>query len=65
MANAIVGSGIILSIASLLGVPSNRAGVYPLRVRPWQNAATLFASPQMCLNGVPSIVMELQFTLCS
>jgi len=51
MANAIVGSGIILSIASLLGVPVESRQVSTSQSSAVAKClATLFASPQMCLT---------------
>jgi len=60
MANSIVGSGIILLLASLMGVPIGiAAGVYLAefgRGRPFATAVRFTAD---VLNGVPSIVMGI------
>ena len=60
MANAIVGSGVILGLASLLGIPVGiGAGVYLAEYArgTWLGAAVRFTAD--VLNGVPSIVMGL------
>jgi phosphate transport system permease protein len=60
MANSIVGSGIVLALASLLGIPVGiAAGVYLAEFgqnRPIANAIRFTAD---VLNGVPSIVMGI------
>lgn len=60
MANAIVGSGIILALSSLLGIPVGiAAGVYLAEYgggRPLASAVRFTAD---VLNGVPSIVMGI------
>jgi phosphate transport system permease protein len=56
MANAIVGSGVILGLASLLGIPVGiGAGVYLAEYA--RGAAVRFTAD--VLNGVPSIVMGI------
>ena len=60
MANAIVGSGVILGLASLIGIPVGiGAGVYLAEYArgTWLGAAVRFTAD--VLNGVPSIVMGL------
>ena len=60
MANAIAGSGVILGLASLLGIPIGiGAGVYLAEYArgTWLGAAVRFTAD--VLNGVPSIVMGL------
>jgi phosphate transport system permease protein len=60
MANAIAGSGVILGLASLLGIPVGiGAGVYLAEYArgTWLGAAVRFTAD--VLNGVPSIVMGL------
>ena len=60
MANAIVGSGVILGLASLMGIPLGiGAGVYLAEYArgTWLGAAVRFTAD--VLNGVPSIVMGI------
>jgi phosphate transport system permease protein len=60
MANAIAGSGVILGLASLLGIPLGiGAGVYLAEYArgTWFGAAVRFTAD--VLNGVPSIVMGI------
>jgi phosphate transport system permease protein len=60
MANAIVGSGVILGLASLLGIPFGiGAGVYLAEYArgTWLGAGVRFTAD--VLNGVPSIVMGI------
>jgi len=60
MANAIAGSGVILGLASLMGIPIGiGAGVYLAEYArgTWLGAAVRFTAD--VLNGVPSIVMGL------
>ncbi len=60
MANAIVGSGIILALASLIGIPVGiAAGVYLAEFGrgKWLGTAVRFTAD--VLNGVPSIVMGI------
>ncbi len=60
MANAIAGSGVILGLASLLGIPLGiGAGVYLAEYArgTWLGAAVRFTAD--VLNGVPSIVMGI------
>ena len=61
MANAIVGSGIILALASLMGIPIGiAAGVYLAEFGRGKRAgahAVRFTAD--VLNGVPSIVMGI------
>jgi phosphate transport system permease protein len=60
MANAIVGSGVILGLASLLGIPVGiGAGVYLAEYArgTWLGTAVRFTAD--VLNGVPSIVMGI------
>jgi phosphate transport system permease protein len=60
MANSIVGSGIVLALASLLGIPFGIAGGVFLAEYgrgSWFGTATRFTAD--VLNGVPSIVMGI------
>ena len=60
MANAIAGSGVVLGLASLMGIPLGiGAGVYLAEYAQgtWLGAAVRFTAD--VLNGVPSIVMGL------
>jgi len=60
MANAIVGSGIILALASLMGVPIGiAAGVYLAEFGRGRTLATAIRFTADVLNGVPSIVMGI------
>jgi phosphate transport system permease protein len=60
MANAIVGSGIILALASLMGVPIGiAAGVYLAEFGRGKPLATTVRFTADVLNGVPSIVMGI------
>jgi len=60
MANSIVGSGIILLLASLLGVPIGiAAGVYLAEFGRGRALATAVRFTADVLNGVPSIVMGI------
>lgn len=60
MANAIVGSGIILALASLLGIPIGiAAGVYLAEFGRGRTLATAIRFTADVLNGVPSIVMGI------
>lgn len=60
MANAIVGSGIILAIASAIGIPIGIAGgVYLSEYGRGRLLATLVRFTADVLNGVPSIVMGI------
>ena len=60
MANAIVGSGVILGIASLLGVPVGiAAGIFLAEFGRGSRLATLVRFTADVLNGVPSIVMGI------
>lgn len=65
MANAIVGSGVILGLASLLGIPFGiGAGVYLAEYGRGTKIGELVRFTADVLNGVPSIVMGLAaFTL--
>ncbi|HEX3374812.1 MAG TPA: phosphate ABC transporter permease PstA [Edaphobacter sp.] len=65
MANAIVGSGIILALASLMGIPIGiAAGVYLAEFGRGKPFATAVRFTADVLNGVPSIVMGISvFTL--
>jgi phosphate transport system permease protein len=65
MANAIVGSGIILGLASLMGIPIGiAAGVYLAEFGRGKPFATAIRFTADVLNGVPSIVMGISvFTL--
>jgi phosphate transport system permease protein len=60
MANAIVGSGIILALASLMGIPVGiAAGVYLSEFGRGRPLATAIRFTADVLNGVPSIVMGI------
>jgi phosphate transport system permease protein len=60
MANAIIGSGIILLIASLMGIPIGiAAGVYLAEFGRGKTLATAVRFTADVLNGVPSIVMGI------
>jgi phosphate transport system permease protein len=60
MANSIVGSGIILALASLMGVPVGiAAGVYLAEFGRGKPFATAVRFTADVLNGVPSIVMGI------
>src|SRR5439155_23496922 len=60
MANAIVGSGIILGIAILMGIPIGiAAGVYLAEFGRGKRLATAVRFTADVLNGVPSIVMGI------
>jgi phosphate transport system permease protein len=60
MANAIVGSGIILGVASLMGIPIGiAAGVYLAEFGRGKPFATAVRFTADVLNGVPSIVMGI------
>ncbi len=60
MANSIVGSGIILALASLMGVPIGiAAGVYLAEFGRGKPLATAVRFTADVLNGVPSIVMGI------
>ncbi|HMH15259.1 MAG TPA: phosphate ABC transporter permease PstA [Edaphobacter sp.] len=60
MANAIVGSGIILTLASLIGVPIGiAAGVYLAEFGRGRMLANAIRFTADVLNGVPSIVMGI------
>ena len=60
MANAIVGSGIILTLASLMGIPIGiAAGVYLAEFGRGKPFATAVRFTADVLNGVPSIVMGI------
>ncbi len=60
MANAIVGSGIILGIASLMGIPIGiAAGVYLAEFARGKAIGTAIRFTADVLNGVPSIVMGI------
>jgi phosphate transport system permease protein len=60
MANAIVGSGIILLVASLLGIPVGiAAGVYLAEFGRGKPLGTAVRFTADVLNGVPSIVMGI------
>jgi phosphate transport system permease protein len=65
MANSIVGSGIILALASLMGIPIGiAAGVYLSEFGRGKPFATAVRFTADVLNGVPSIVMGISvFTL--
>jgi phosphate transport system permease protein len=65
MANAIVGSGMILALASLMGIPIGiAAGVYLAEFGRGKPFATAVRFTADVLNGVPSIVMGISvFTL--
>lgn len=60
MANAIVGSGIILAVASLMGIPIGiAAGVYLAEFGQGTMLANAIRFTADVLNGVPSIVMGI------
>jgi phosphate transport system permease protein len=60
MANSIVGSGIILTLASLMGIPIGiAAGVYLAEFGRGKTLATAIRFTADVLNGVPSIVMGI------
>jgi phosphate transport system permease protein len=60
MANAIVGSGIVLLVASLMGIPIGiAAGVYLSEFGRGKALATAVRFTADVLNGVPSIVMGI------
>jgi phosphate transport system permease protein len=60
MANAIVGSAVLLGIASAIGVPVGiGAGIYLAEFGRGTNLATAIRFTADVLNGVPSIVMGL------
>jgi len=60
MANSIVGSGIILTLASLMGIPIGiAAGVYLSEFGRGKALATAVRFTADVLNGVPSIVMGI------
>jgi phosphate transport system permease protein len=60
MANAIVGSGVLLAIASLIGVPIGiGAGIYLAEFGRGTRLANAIRFTADVLNGVPSIVMGL------
>jgi phosphate transport system permease protein len=60
MANAIVGSGIVLGLASLMGIPVGiAAGVYLAEFGRGRLLATAIRFTADVLNGVPSIVMGI------
>jgi phosphate transport system permease protein len=60
MANAILGSGIVLALASLLGIPVGiAAGVYLAEFGRGKVLATAVRFTADVLNGVPSIVMGI------
>jgi phosphate transport system permease protein len=60
MANAIVGSGIVLAVASLLGIPVGiAAGVYLAEFGRGKALGTAVRFTADVLNGVPSIVMGI------
>jgi phosphate transport system permease protein len=60
MANSIVGSGIILLLASLMGIPIGiAAGVYLAEFGRGKTLATAVRFTADVLNGVPSIVMGI------
>jgi phosphate transport system permease protein len=60
MANSIVGSGIILLVASLMGIPVGiAAGVYLAEFGRGKTLATAVRFTADVLNGVPSIVMGI------
>jgi len=60
MANAIVGSGIILGLASLMGIPIGiAAGVYLAEFGHGKHLANAVRFTADVLNGVPSIVMGI------
>ena len=60
MANSIVGSGIVLALSSLMGVPVGiAAGVYLAEFGRGKMLANLIRFTADVLNGVPSIVMGI------
>ena len=60
MANSIVGSGVVLALASLMGVPIGiAAGVYLAEFGRGRMLANLIRFTADVLNGVPSIVMGI------
>jgi phosphate transport system permease protein len=60
MANAILGSGIVLGLASLMGIPVGiAAGVYLAEFGRGRLLATMVRFTADVLNGVPSIVMGI------
>lgn len=60
MANAIVGSGVLLAIASVIGVPIGiAAGIYLAEFGRGTKLANLVRFTADVLNGVPSIVMGI------
>jgi phosphate transport system permease protein len=60
MANAIVGSGVILAVASLIGIPVGiAAGVYLAEFGRGKLLASAVRFTADVLNGVPSIVMGI------
>jgi len=60
MANSIVGSGVVLTLASLMGVPIGiAAGVYLAEFGRGKALATAVRFTADVLNGVPSIVMGI------
>lgn len=60
MANAIVGSGVLLAVASIIGVPIGiGAGIYLAEIGRGTKLATSIRFTADVLNGVPSIVMGL------
>jgi phosphate transport system permease protein len=60
MANAIVGSGIVLTLSSLMGIPIGiAAGVYLAEFGRGKLLATAIRFTADVLNGVPSIVMGI------
>ncbi|MBB5346047.1 phosphate ABC transporter permease PstA [Tunturibacter empetritectus] len=60
MANSIVGSGIVLFLASLMGIPIGiAAGVYLAEFGRGKTLATAVRFTADVLNGVPSIVMGI------
>jgi phosphate transport system permease protein len=60
MANSIVGSGVVLTLASLMGVPVGiAAGVYLAEFGRGKALATAVRFTADVLNGVPSIVMGI------
>ena len=60
MANSILGSGILLAIASLMGVPIGIAGgIYIAEFGRGKRLANMVRFTADVLNGVPSIVMGI------
>jgi phosphate transport system permease protein len=60
MANSIVGSGVVLTLASLMGIPIGiAAGVYLAEFGRGKALATAVRFTADVLNGVPSIVMGI------